>query len=49
MYAHYYATKFQKILILSETVRPTGQAISVKNKAEARKIAKENNATCWNF
>ncbi len=49
MYAHYFATKNEKHLIISETNRPVGKKIIVKSKPEARKIAKEMNIKPWNF
>lgn len=49
MTAHYFAGRGRKILIISETVRPVGEEIEVSGKIEARRIAGERGAKCWNF
>lgn len=49
MYAHYFATKKTKFVVISKTTRPEGQRIAVSGKAEARRIAKAHNAQPWNF
>ena len=49
MFAHYFTTKTQKFVIISETMKPVGIRILVSGKTEARKIAKDRNAKPWNF
>lgn len=49
MFAHYFASKKTKFVVISETNRPEGQRIAVSGKAEARRLAKERNAQPWNF
>ncbi|ALH23562.1 hypothetical protein AVV50_gp39 [Pseudomonas phage PaMx42] len=49
MFAHYFASKKTKFVVISETNRPEGQRIAVSGKAEARRVAKERNAQPWNF
>lgn len=51
MYAHYYATKKTKILLITpnNTLTVILKKFEVKGKAEARKKAKELKATIWNF
>lgn len=49
MKAHYFASKTNKYVIISEGPRPIGERINVKGKAEARKIAAAKNAEPWNF
>jgi diaminopimelate decarboxylase len=49
MFAHYYASKKTKFVIISESARPAGKQITVSSKAEARKVAKQHNAQAWNF
>lgn len=52
MFAHYYKSASNRLHVLEIT--PTfrvggGKVIVVKNKAEAKKVAKEHNAKPWNF
>jgi hypothetical protein len=54
MIAHYYATRNVKTLYISsghDNRAPgfTRIAIQVSGKREARRIAAEHGATCWNF
>ena len=49
MTAHYFASKGSKFVIISTNVEPVGKKIVVAGKAEARKVAKQHNATPWNF
>jgi hypothetical protein len=49
MFAHYFASKKTKFVVISETDRPEGQRIAVSGKAEARMVVKERNAQPWNF
>lgn len=49
MFAHYFASKKTAFVIISETSRPVGEKIAVSGKVEARKIAAQFNAKCWNF
>ena len=49
MYAHYFKSSTGHMLILSQSPRPQGEAIAVKGKADARKLAKQHNARPWNF
>jgi hypothetical protein len=51
MYAHYYATKKTKILLITpdEKASLILKKFEVKGKVAARKKAKELNATPWNF
>ena len=49
MFAHYFASKKTKFVIISETNRPVGERIPVSGLKEARQIAKEHNAQPWNF
>ena len=49
MHAHYFASKKTQYVIISESVRPVGEKIAVSGKVEARRIAKEHNATPYNF
>lgn len=52
MYAHYFTSKAGAELLISSTpALNTGnvETIRVSGKREARKIAAERNATCWNF
>lgn len=49
--AHYTATKTRKFLtiVLPGQSYGEGEAIMVSGKAEARKIATQRGAKCWNF
>jgi hypothetical protein len=50
MYAHYFASKTTKLLIVTDQVRPVGGiTYKVAGKAEARKRAKQHNAQPYNF
>lgn len=49
MFAHYFSTKVQKFVIISDSFQPVGERIQVSGKAEARKVAAANNAKPWNF
>jgi hypothetical protein len=51
LYAHYYASKTTKFVLLSSDIRATENVkrIAVTGKTEAKKIAKANNAQAWNF
>lgn len=49
MYAHYFQTKGRRFVVISATVRPVGEEIDVASKVEARRIAGERGARCWNF
>lgn len=42
MFAHYFASKKTKFVVISDGPTPNG-------KVEARKIAKEHDAQPWNF
>jgi len=47
MYAHYFNNK---TLIITDSNRPVGGKVyNVSGLREARKIAKQHNATPWNF
>ena len=49
-YAHFYKMGKVNVLTINDSSRPVGgKNITVKNKAEARKIAATHNAKCWNF
>lgn len=52
-YAHFFAKTARKPaeLVLSNGPDLTGPTLShaVANKAEARRLAKQSNAICWNF
>ena len=48
-YAHYFAGRGRRTLIISQGLAPTGEEIPVSGKAEARRIAKERGAKPWNF
>lgn len=52
-YIHYYASKSQKYVFFSMAPRFTPDEslnkINVSGKAEAKRIAKENNLQPWNF
>jgi hypothetical protein len=48
-YAHYFASKNTKYVVISQDTSPVGFKIAVKGKAEARQVAKDQNATPWNF
>lgn len=47
--AHYFASRSFKRIVISDTTRPEGMAYLVTGKVQARKVAKEFNAKCWNF
>ncbi len=49
MYANYFKQGSRHILIISADTRPVGKEYQVAGKREARKLAKELNATPWNF
>ena len=51
MYANYYATKTQKVVLISTDIqgRNVVKKVSVSGKVEGRKVAKENGAQAWNF
>jgi uncharacterized protein YdbL (DUF1318 family) len=52
MFAHFYGSKAKGYFLIINTdasIRVSGKEIKVSGKREARKIAKELNATCWNF
>jgi hypothetical protein len=53
MYAHYFASKTRKYLVISKTPACTMadrvDEIEVSGKAEARRVAKLFSACCWNF
>ncbi len=49
MYAHYFASKGLKYIVISSSPRPVGEQIAVKGKVEARKVAKQHNASPYNF
>lgn len=49
MFAHYFASKKTKFVVISEGPRPDGKRIAVAGKVEARKVAAQHNATPWNF
>lgn len=59
MYAHYiYITKTNQYLLLTKSTRPidegefngdTGNKMFVNGKRQARRIARNNHATPWNF
>lgn len=48
-YAHYFASKGKKVVIISEGFSPVGKEIPVTGKVDAKKVAKRYNATPWNF
>lgn len=50
--AHYFASRTTKVLVIAEgpSLRGgEGERIPVAGKIEARKIAAERGAQCWNF
>lgn len=50
LHATYTATKNRKIVEIHAPHRPlTGTVYNVSGKKEARQIAKQHNATPWNF
>jgi len=53
MYAHYYATTHRKVVVISNSPAPRFgtpcEEIVVSGKVEARRIAAERGARCWNF
>lgn len=51
MFANYFATKINKIVVISKDCsgRIEPVKIIVSGKAEARKIAANHNAKIWNF
>jgi hypothetical protein len=51
MYAHYTGTtKLNRSVLITSSNRPIGGTrYNVSGKAEARRIAKANNAVAWNF
>lgn len=58
LYAHYFASRRERHLILTTSIRPIvkdengmdiGVRIDVAGKIDARRIADDNNAKCWNF
>jgi ribosomal protein S3 len=51
-YAHYFATRTRRELVISDTPSLAGNAgvtVTVSGKAEARRIAREHGAQPWNF
>lgn len=50
MYAHYFATRGTKIVIITNNVRPVGGVtINVSGVREARKVASAHDAKAYNF
>ena len=51
MYASYVASKTVKQVIIHTTPALTGKVktITVSGKAEAREVAAQHSAQCWNF
>jgi hypothetical protein len=50
MFAHYTASRKIKTLTISDNNRGIGgEEIAVSGKVEARRIAAERGAQCWNF
>lgn len=52
MYAHYFATKAVKYVMITKTMQPYSDGairVIVKGKADARNVAAKYNAECWNF
>lgn len=48
--AHYFAGRGRKYVVISDGFSPVrGLEINVSGKAEARRIAAEHGAKCWNF
>jgi ribosomal protein L7Ae-like RNA K-turn-binding protein len=47
--AHYFATRANKLVIISNDTRPQGITVKVNSKKEAKEVAKQHNATPWNF
>ena len=47
--AHYYASRTHKKLVIEEDFRTKIEEIEVSGKVEARKIAADRGAKCWNF
>ena len=47
--AHYFSTRANKLVIISNDTHPQGITIKVSGKKEAREVAKKHNATPWNF
>lgn len=47
--AHYVKTSKRQYLIISETLQPIGFEIPVVSKKQARQIAANHGAKCWNF
>lgn len=46
---HYFAGRGRRIVIISPDLRPIGEEIEVSGKIEARQIAADRGAHCWNF
>lgn len=51
LFAHYFVSRTKRLLILSDKPSPIGDGdlYEVAGKREARRIAKRENALCWNF
>lgn len=54
MYAHYFASRNDKQVVISTTPDLSGNLSTVSitrvsGKRQAREIARKNNAQCWNF
>jgi len=49
LYAHYFKTKQQHIVIISDSMKPVGQQHIVQGKKEAKLLALKLNAKRWNY
>ena len=52
MFAHFYGSKARGFFLIINTdasIRVGGKEVKVSGKREARKIANELGAICWNF
>lgn len=47
--AHYFKTTGAAFVIISEDLSPRGNRQMVSGKREARALAKQAGAVCWNF
>ena len=47
--AHYFKTHGAALVIISADLSPRGDRHTVANKREARALAKQAGAVCWNF
>ena len=47
--AHYFKSGKNHNLVLSQENRPVGKTVIVASKKQARQVAAEHSAKCWNF